>query len=351
MVKSEKEAKRTTRRSLWRELLWRKPIVFLAIAITFASTADWLWDEVVEPFFHVQRPKLLDLLRWLPWYEWVIIGLILMVILVGEHAFKLINQAESESIQHAKGRQNTEDELLALRTTHGEELAKVANNPWLQALNKRQRLQSELQELEKEELGIKVESAITFGKDESEYRKETIDRLKRDILETSNLMDLLLHKQQEELQRNRHSKSLDWGGEWKLAGDGFRVHYRSDIFAQWQHESPSNITTWLLRGGDLFTRADVEAVCSRAGALLISCPGFDAVVTQEVKNIKSDWQRWLEYLREKHPMSNVASGSTYDADDKVAGHIQIGDIHHVAAVSASECVKCAAIALSSKQLW
>jgi hypothetical protein len=104
MVKSEKEAKRTTRRSLWRELLWRKPIVFLAIAITFASTADWLWDEVVEPFFHVQRPKLLDLLRWLPWYEWVIIGLILMVILVGEHAFKLINQAESESIQHAKGR-------------------------------------------------------------------------------------------------------------------------------------------------------------------------------------------------------------------------------------------------------
>lgn len=55
------------------------------------------------------------------------------------------------------------------------------NDPWLRAFNERQRLEAELQKLEIEELGIKVTPAITFGKDESDCRKERIEYIKRDI--------------------------------------------------------------------------------------------------------------------------------------------------------------------------
>jgi hypothetical protein len=157
-----------------------------------------------------------------------------------------------------------------------------------------------------------------------------------------------------ESERRSHqqqSKLLDWGGEWKLAEDGFRMHCRTDVFAQRQHESPGNIITWLLRGSDSFIRTDVEAACSRAGALLLTCPGFETIVSEDVKAIQSDWQRWLEYLKGQHTLSDLMTGTNYDADEKQVGWVQVGDIRNVAALSASECVKCAAIALRSKRLW
>jgi hypothetical protein len=152
-------------------------------------------------------------------------------------------------------------------------------------------------------------------------------------------------------REEKHSKSLDWGGEWKLAEDGFRTHYNSDVSAQRSFESPSLICTWSLSGGSPVTRSDIEAVCSRAGALLLSCPGFDGLIAEEVKNIHNDWQRWLEYLKEKHPLSDVQTGTCQDDDDKTVEWVQIGLLYRVAALSASECVKSAATALRFKQLW
>jgi hypothetical protein len=88
---------RTTKGKLWRELLWRKSVGIVVIFLTFASTAHYLWDEVVG----TERPKLIVLLRWLPWYGWTILGLVVLVFLTGEHAYKLIHTAE-EDLESAK---------------------------------------------------------------------------------------------------------------------------------------------------------------------------------------------------------------------------------------------------------
>ena len=108
MEKPKLQKKRTTRKALWRELLWRKPIVFLAVLILFASTADWLWDELVAPRAHVERPKLLDLLLWVPWYWWTLAGLVFLVLLIGEHSYQLIHIAE-EGLSLERDKHKTPD--------------------------------------------------------------------------------------------------------------------------------------------------------------------------------------------------------------------------------------------------
>lgn len=55
-------------------------------------------------------------------------------------------------------------------------------DPWLSLIQRRRQLEEELQPLlEIEECGIKITPAIKLGKDESDYRKERIARLRRDI--------------------------------------------------------------------------------------------------------------------------------------------------------------------------
>lgn len=159
-----------------------------------------------------------------------------------------------------------------------------------------------------------------------------------------------LHSQlAEALEEKKHSTSLDWGGEWKLAEDAFRFHYKADANAQYQYESLTKTVTWRLQGYTV-TITDIEAACCKAGALLLVCPGFNDVISEEVRSIENDWQRWLQYLKEKHPLSNVST-LTSESSDGGTAWMQIGMIRHLPALSASECIKCAAIALGFKHLW
>src|ERR1039457_4578857 len=89
----------TTKRQLWQELLWRKPMAAALIVVTFLSTASWIWDESVQPSLNsLERPKLIELLHHLPWYAWVILLLILFIWQIGEHAYKLIRKAEDQIV-------------------------------------------------------------------------------------------------------------------------------------------------------------------------------------------------------------------------------------------------------------
>jgi len=99
----QSEQQWTTRTALWRELLWRKPIVFIVLIVAFTSTAGWLWDELVAPFLkwiaplsRTERPRLFNLFLWLPWYGWAIAGLVVLVIVIVEHSYKLIHAAEGK---------------------------------------------------------------------------------------------------------------------------------------------------------------------------------------------------------------------------------------------------------------
>jgi hypothetical protein len=87
----ENKKGRTSRGRLWHELLVRKVVVLTALVILFLSSASWLWDEVYSP---LQRPRLIEALHWFPWYVWVIVGFVVLIGFIGEHAYKLIHVAE-----------------------------------------------------------------------------------------------------------------------------------------------------------------------------------------------------------------------------------------------------------------
>jgi hypothetical protein len=90
----------TTRKHLWRELLWRKNVAALATIVLFLSTASWIWDEFIQPF-GLERPKVIGMLHWIPWYGWVFVGLCTLCLSVGEHAYHLIHQAE-DKVEHVE---------------------------------------------------------------------------------------------------------------------------------------------------------------------------------------------------------------------------------------------------------
>lgn len=150
-------------------------------------------------------------------------------------------------------------------------------------------------------------------------------------------------------QGKQHSKSLDWGGEWKLAEDGFRTHAKSGVVAQ--RRSVGTEYSWSMSSGDRVTRADVEALCSKAGALLLSCPGVRDSIPPQLNNESSDLHRWLEHMHSKYGLTDVLMGTNVDDADNKVSVSQSGYIHDVAALSASECVSFAATALHFKQLW
>jgi len=93
----KEKQRRTTRKRLWRELLWGKTVVAISLLTAFLSSASWAWDEFVEPLRHsLPRPKLIEMVRYLPWYVWLIAGLAVLTIVIGEHALKLIVVAERQ---------------------------------------------------------------------------------------------------------------------------------------------------------------------------------------------------------------------------------------------------------------
>src|ERR1019366_5121676 len=55
-----------------------------------------------------------------------------------------------------------------------------------------------------------------------------------------SLSDQLTTMQQQSILQTQHSKSLDWGGEWKLAEDGFRCHFNCGVRAHRQFDSITN---------------------------------------------------------------------------------------------------------------
>jgi hypothetical protein len=67
----------------------------IVLGIAFLSTASWLWDETIQALHaNLERPKLIQVLRWVPWYGWCIAGLLLLIWSTGEHAYRLIATAE-----------------------------------------------------------------------------------------------------------------------------------------------------------------------------------------------------------------------------------------------------------------
>jgi hypothetical protein len=93
------ETVRTTRGMLWKQVLWSKSVVSVTLFVLFASTASFVWDEVFAPLFPSgpQRQKLIQVLRWLPWYAWSLLGFGLIIVFAVERAHQLISAAEARA--------------------------------------------------------------------------------------------------------------------------------------------------------------------------------------------------------------------------------------------------------------
>jgi hypothetical protein len=64
-------------------MVGRVAVVFLAVVITFLSTATWAWDELIG----TPRPKVIEWLARLHWYGFVMIGMSVLIYLIGEAAY------------------------------------------------------------------------------------------------------------------------------------------------------------------------------------------------------------------------------------------------------------------------
>jgi hypothetical protein len=95
-------ARRTTRRQAWRKFEWRGGVIAVVLVTAFLSTATFWWDEL---FPEQKRPHISAVVRWIPWWGWVMTALVSIVVIVVEEARKLANDLE--------------DKLEAERNTHG----------------------------------------------------------------------------------------------------------------------------------------------------------------------------------------------------------------------------------------
>ena len=59
---------------------------------------SWLWDEFIEPLRKgLERPRLVGVFQEIPWYCWLIAGLLVLIVVIVEHSLKLIHDAEHEA--------------------------------------------------------------------------------------------------------------------------------------------------------------------------------------------------------------------------------------------------------------
>lgn len=100
-----------TRRSTWREIAWRPAVAAVCLIFTIIPALTWLRDEFLPPAIQ-EKWKLPKLLPHWPWWVWTIAGLSILILTIGESAYKLIHKHEDEA-EKEKGQLN--DEIAKLQ--------------------------------------------------------------------------------------------------------------------------------------------------------------------------------------------------------------------------------------------
>jgi len=91
----EEQQQETTRWHFWKSIVWRRSVAFVAVFTLFLSTATWLWDEFVAPQVKPERRKVIEWINVIPWYDRLLIGMALLVVLIGEGAFRHIRKKDA----------------------------------------------------------------------------------------------------------------------------------------------------------------------------------------------------------------------------------------------------------------
>jgi hypothetical protein len=224
------------------------------------------------------------------------------------------------------------DERISIANAELARVGTVIANPLLALIHERQRLEQELEPLVRaEEYPIRVIPAIKIGKDEDDYRREKIDRLKRDIA--------ALDKQIE----HRDPKPFPTlTTEWKELSDRFGGMSRF-IRADWQRgglgkNGEESIENWQITG-EVNARGTAEPICRIAGKLLSRSPAVMVRNSKRKQTEGDDIVRWLNFLKDRGAMT-LCDG--YGLVQETSEIIMLGSIHDLAQASRLACLDCAA---------
>jgi hypothetical protein len=204
-------------------------------------------------------------------------------------------------------------------------------DPVVELMRERQRLEIERQPLlEAEECGIKVIPTIKVGKDESDYRKEKIERINRDIAEIN---------EQIKTRSIAPAKSagLNLNKEWKELAARFET-LPNYVRADWQCNRRNNQTeyeNWNFAGG---TNTQVETLCRYAGKLLMQSPNIMGQLSANVTEQSDLAWKWLVFLKE-HKRAFKHEGASLPTEDGTI--VLLGTINHIGVVSQNACLDCA----------
>jgi hypothetical protein len=254
------------------------------------------------------------------WHVLEAAGLVFLVF-----AFFNVWRAErAEANHHRETATSREREIEELKKNANSATASTAD-PALELLRERQRLEAEVQPLlEIEERGIKVVPTIKIGKDESDYRKERIERIKRDIEQIERRLEGL-----------GEATPVDWSfaTEWRNLSAKFQ-ELPGRIKAEWDHRS-YRPDEWRI------AHPGCAALCRLAGAMLVKSPKISAALSQELRSESDSMFRWLTFLKEKNQVTGIleAYETATDGGQKL---ILSGYLENVGGISSSMCIDCAA---------
>lgn len=205
------------------------------------------------------------------------------------------------------------------------------SDPVLLLLKERQRLERELQPLlQVEQSGIKVLPAMKIGKDESDYRREKIAQLQRDIEEIGKRI---------EQQSRESARDVSTHSDWTQLADRFKEFHKSGIRAEHTRWSVDGREWWEISGGG--NSGSCKSLCALAGAMLLksAIPGGLSV---KAKN-SDDVSRWLFFLMENHLAARyVVHGVEEPLDGGRKNIITMQEIRELPRRSEEACLQCAA---------
>jgi hypothetical protein len=176
----------------------------------------------------------------------------------------------------------------------------VHADTFLSLLKERQRLEKERQPLmEIEEAGIKVIPRLQIGKSESDYRREELARIARDI----SRIDREIVKLDDP---SVIGPVVQFGAfEWKDLAADFRRINNDSVRADWSRTGDGS-EAWRVCGGG--NHQDCESLCKLAGAMLAKSKKIFALLPENRRLQSDSLYIWLDFLKDSGNMNRTGHG-------------------------------------------
>jgi len=329
----------------WREFYWRWAkttfehpwsitetiATILALGFPLLAWLDsrWHWFPVIpEPT-----------MNRLMWEVPIVILVVLSLIRIVLTPYWIYRDRHAAAVHRER---ELEQQLDRMTTAHEklksdlQDASTAFTNPVVELIRERQRLERERQPLqEAEECGIKVIPAHKIGKDESDYRKEKIERINRDIAEIDSQLRTRSTKP------NEPSASLNLQKEWKELASRF-AKLPNYVRADWQCNRKDNKTIyemWHFAGN---TTTQVETLCRYAGTLLMKSPKITQKLSANITKQPDPAWKWLFFLKEQ---TNSFGHGGIPGQGEDGTLYLLGSICNIGGVSETVCLDCAAAEL------